>query len=311
MRARLRRRAAPSAGVASNTLWPRTLIATAAVQNLLGGDEAMKRSRKPELYADAAYAVVTRPSRECTGNSFLCEDVLAEEGVTDMAPVRRTSRARSRRSTCSSTTSESRKTHEVVEPGAMTKPWWAPLTGALFVVVVVISFIFVAGEPPDLDEGAQEIVEHYRDNEDAVFLSGIAGAATRPSSSCSSAPSCAACSRRRRASAASSSLVAFAGRSCIAVGLAIDGTISMALSDSGPTRSTRPSFHDARRRCGRTTSCRSPSGQRCSTGPPGCRSCATGVPKWMGWIGVVLGVAIDHARSGSSRSSRRCCDPGA
>ncbi|HEX8084369.1 MAG TPA: NAD(P)-dependent oxidoreductase [Solirubrobacteraceae bacterium] len=71
-------------GVASNTLWPRTLIATAAVQNLLGGDEAMKRSRRPELYADAAYAVITRPSRECTGNTFLCEDVLAEEGVTDM-----------------------------------------------------------------------------------------------------------------------------------------------------------------------------------------------------------------------------------
>ncbi|HEX8121634.1 MAG TPA: NAD(P)-dependent oxidoreductase [Solirubrobacteraceae bacterium] len=71
-------------GVASNTLWPRTLIATAAVQNLLGGDEAMQRSRKPELYADAAYAVVTKPSRECTGNTFLCEDVLAAEGVTDM-----------------------------------------------------------------------------------------------------------------------------------------------------------------------------------------------------------------------------------
>jgi citronellol/citronellal dehydrogenase len=71
-------------GVASNTLWPRTLIATAAVQNLLGGDEAMRRSRRPELYADAAYAVITRPSRECTGNTFLCEDVLKEEGVTDM-----------------------------------------------------------------------------------------------------------------------------------------------------------------------------------------------------------------------------------
>ncbi len=71
-------------GIASNTLWPRTLIATAAVQNLLGGDEAMARARKPELYADAAYAVVTRPSRECTGNMFLCEDVLAEEGVTDL-----------------------------------------------------------------------------------------------------------------------------------------------------------------------------------------------------------------------------------
>ena len=70
-------------GIASNALWPRTLIATAAVQNLLGGDEAMAASRKPQLYADAAYAVVTRPSRECTGNTLLCEDVLVEEGVTD------------------------------------------------------------------------------------------------------------------------------------------------------------------------------------------------------------------------------------
>ena len=70
-------------GIASNALWPRTLIATAAVQNLLGGDEAMAHARRPELYADAAYAVVTKPSRDCTGNAFLCEDVLAEEGVTD------------------------------------------------------------------------------------------------------------------------------------------------------------------------------------------------------------------------------------
>src|SRR3954470_19383584 len=71
-------------GVASNALWPRTLIATAAVQNLLGGDAAMSVSRKPELYADAAYAVLNRDSRSCTGNTFLCEDVLAEEGVTDL-----------------------------------------------------------------------------------------------------------------------------------------------------------------------------------------------------------------------------------
>ena len=71
-------------GIASNALWPRTLIATAAVQNLLGGDTAMARARRPELYADAAYAVITRPSRECTGNTLLCEDVLADEGVTDL-----------------------------------------------------------------------------------------------------------------------------------------------------------------------------------------------------------------------------------
>jgi citronellol/citronellal dehydrogenase len=70
-------------GIASNALWPRTLIATAAVQNLLGGEAAMARARRPELYADAAYAVITKPSRDCTGNAFLCEDVLAADGVTD------------------------------------------------------------------------------------------------------------------------------------------------------------------------------------------------------------------------------------
>jgi citronellol/citronellal dehydrogenase len=70
-------------GIASNALWPRTLIATAAVQNLLGGEAAMARARRPELYADAAHAVITRPSRDCTGNAFLCEDVLAADGVTD------------------------------------------------------------------------------------------------------------------------------------------------------------------------------------------------------------------------------------
>jgi citronellol/citronellal dehydrogenase len=71
-------------GIASNALWPRTLIATAAVQNLLGGEAAMERSRRPELYADAAYVVITKPSGECTGHALLCEDVLVEEGVTDL-----------------------------------------------------------------------------------------------------------------------------------------------------------------------------------------------------------------------------------
>jgi len=74
-----------SHGIASNTLWPRTLIATAAVQNLLGGDEAMARSRKPDVYADAAYAMLTRPAGSYTGNSALCEDVLLESGVTDLS----------------------------------------------------------------------------------------------------------------------------------------------------------------------------------------------------------------------------------
>ena len=73
-------------GIASNTLWPRTLVATAAVQNLLGGDAAMARARKPAIYADAAYAILGRPARECTGNAYLCEDVLLEEGVSDLSP---------------------------------------------------------------------------------------------------------------------------------------------------------------------------------------------------------------------------------
>ena len=67
-------------GIASNTLWPRTLVATAAVKNLLGGDEAMGRARKPDVYADAAYAVLNKPAREYTGKALLCEDVLLESG---------------------------------------------------------------------------------------------------------------------------------------------------------------------------------------------------------------------------------------
>jgi citronellol/citronellal dehydrogenase len=72
-------------GIASNTLWPRTLVATAAVLNLLGGEEAMKRARKPEVYADAAFAIFNKPAKEYTGNSVLCEDVLLESGVTDLS----------------------------------------------------------------------------------------------------------------------------------------------------------------------------------------------------------------------------------
>ena len=60
-------------------------MATAAVQNLLGGNEAMARARKPEVYSDAAYAIFTKPATEYTGNSVLCEDVLVESGVTDLS----------------------------------------------------------------------------------------------------------------------------------------------------------------------------------------------------------------------------------
>jgi citronellol/citronellal dehydrogenase len=73
------------AGIASNTLWPRTRVATAVVQNLLGGYEAMARARKPEVYSDAAYAILTKPAASYTGQSLLCEDVLLESGVTDLS----------------------------------------------------------------------------------------------------------------------------------------------------------------------------------------------------------------------------------
>jgi citronellol/citronellal dehydrogenase len=72
-----------SAGVAVNSLWPRTVIATAAVQNLLGGDEVMRQSRTPEILADAAYLIFTTPSRELTGRFLVDDDFLRERGVTD------------------------------------------------------------------------------------------------------------------------------------------------------------------------------------------------------------------------------------
>ena len=69
-------------GIASNCLWPRTSLDTAAVRNVIGA-ELIKGSRKPSIYADAAYAVLKRDSKECTGNFFLDQDVLEEEGVSD------------------------------------------------------------------------------------------------------------------------------------------------------------------------------------------------------------------------------------
>ncbi|KAA9132200.1 NAD(P)-dependent oxidoreductase [Microbacterium caowuchunii] len=72
-------------GIAANTLWPRTTIATAAVRFSLGGERMMQASRTPEVYADAAYEVLLRPSREYTGQTLVVEDVLAEAGVTDFS----------------------------------------------------------------------------------------------------------------------------------------------------------------------------------------------------------------------------------
>ena len=73
------------AGVASNALWPRTTIDTAAVRNLLGGEALAKMSRKPEMIADAVFYILRRPSAECTGNTFIDEEVMTAEGITDLS----------------------------------------------------------------------------------------------------------------------------------------------------------------------------------------------------------------------------------
>ena len=76
------------AGVAANSLWPRTTIATAAVRNLLGGEAGIARTRTVEIMSDAAHVVLTRDSRTCTGNFYLDEQVLREEGITDLSRYR-------------------------------------------------------------------------------------------------------------------------------------------------------------------------------------------------------------------------------
>ena len=72
-------------GIAVNALWPKTMIATAAVQNLLGGEASIRGSRKPEIMADAAHVILTKPSREFTGQFCIDEEVLRAEGVSDFS----------------------------------------------------------------------------------------------------------------------------------------------------------------------------------------------------------------------------------
>jgi citronellol/citronellal dehydrogenase len=72
-------------GIAVNALWPRTTIATAAIQNLLGGEAAMRGSRKPAIMGDAAYAILTKPSRDFTGKFCIDDEVLAADGKTDLS----------------------------------------------------------------------------------------------------------------------------------------------------------------------------------------------------------------------------------
>ena len=72
-------------GIASNALWPRTTIDTAAVRNLLGGVALANMSRTVDILADSAYYILSKQNLECTGNTFIDEDVLAKEGITDLS----------------------------------------------------------------------------------------------------------------------------------------------------------------------------------------------------------------------------------
>lgn len=73
-------------GIAANSLWPATTIATAAVKNLLGGELMAAHSRKPEIVADAAFHILSQPAATCTGNHFIDEEVLKQAGITDFEP---------------------------------------------------------------------------------------------------------------------------------------------------------------------------------------------------------------------------------
>jgi citronellol/citronellal dehydrogenase len=72
-------------GIAANALWPKTVIATAAVQNLLGGDAVIRASRKPEIVADAAHVILDSDARSTSGNTYIDEDVLRAHGVSDFS----------------------------------------------------------------------------------------------------------------------------------------------------------------------------------------------------------------------------------
>lgn len=77
--------AADEPGIAANCLWPRTLIKTAAVMNVIGGAEAMRQARSPQIVADAAYEILRRPPAEATGQVFIDDEVLAAAGISDLS----------------------------------------------------------------------------------------------------------------------------------------------------------------------------------------------------------------------------------
>ena len=73
-----------SAGIASNAIWPKTTIDTAAVRNLLGGQALANMSRTTDIIADAAYYILRQKASDCTGHTFTDEEVLAKEGITNL-----------------------------------------------------------------------------------------------------------------------------------------------------------------------------------------------------------------------------------
>ena len=75
-------------GIAFNALWPRVGVATAAIEFAVGNPEELRKCRKPEIMADAAYAILTKPARDCTGNFFIDDTLLYAEGVRDFAPYK-------------------------------------------------------------------------------------------------------------------------------------------------------------------------------------------------------------------------------
>lgn len=75
-------------GIASNALWPRTLIATAAVKNLLGGQDRANRGRTVEIMADAAYEILTKPAAEYSGNTAIDDEILSAAGLAEFERYR-------------------------------------------------------------------------------------------------------------------------------------------------------------------------------------------------------------------------------
>ena len=168
----------------------------------------------------------------------------------------------------------------------MRRHWWAPLVGVAFLAVLIVSFV-VGGEPPDADEPVQEIVDHYSENQDAIKIGGVLAGAAGVLLIFFGAV-------LRRALAAGdreSSLpnVAFAGTVVLAVGAAIDGTISFSLAESA--EDIDPAAVQALQALWDNDFVPLAVGLSALLLAAGLSIARTGVvPKWLGWIAIVLGI---------------------